>query len=107
MLEVIGVIAREDFPGTEQGVLRRECKRQSNYFHAPITFFKLSQCIIGLFSCIDTSNIETKLATGVLKICFGASSDKTTSQFIVNAKQENPSENTWCSAEFKSKDGLK
>lgn len=89
MLEVIGVIAREDFPGMEQGVLRRECKK-SNYFHAPITFFKLSQCIIGFFSCTDTSNIKTKLATGVLKICFGASSDKTTSQFIVNAKQENP-----------------
>lgn len=52
MLEVKVVKERDDFHGVKQGVLWGECKKQSNCFYALYHIFKLSQLIIGFFSCI-------------------------------------------------------
>lgn len=91
------------FMGWEEG------KRQEQHsFSCPIPYFKIMPIYYWALQLYPgTWHIKTKLPTFISKIYFGDSSDKAASQFIVNAKQGNASENTLYSAKIKSVDGLK
>lgn len=87
---------------------QKEGKRQEEHsFSCPIHFKIMPIYYWALQLYPGTWHIKTKLPTCISKIYFGDSSDKAASQFIVNAKQGNASENTLCSEEIKSVDGLK
>lgn len=71
----------------------REAKDKSIPFHNPYHILKLSQFIIGIFSCIlIPGTVKPNWLHVFQRFTLGIPQIKTASQFTVNAKQENEGE---------------